>query len=179
MPRLRRTPSTSGREGLTPQEAMKLNRTFVIILTLVSLSLGSSAGPGQVHGQTGRNGKVAEEVTRRERELSAATVRKDIRAMREIVGDDFAGVESSGRVIDKATFINDIESGGDDVQADVPEDMKVRVYGDVAVVTGKLTIKGVKRDGGYDLLLLFTDVWVRRGGRWQVVNYQATREPSK
>ncbi len=51
--------------------------------------------------------------------------------------------------------------------------------GTSAVVTGRLTIKGNKKDGSYDLRLLFTDVWVRRGGRWQVVNYQATREPSK
>lgn len=56
-------------------------------------------------------------------------------------------------------------------------DMKVHVYGDVAVVTGQNTIKGTWEDiprnisGPYR----FTDVFVKRAGRWQCVASQSSR----
>ncbi|HEX8267723.1 MAG TPA: nuclear transport factor 2 family protein [Pyrinomonadaceae bacterium] len=116
-----------------------------------------------------------QKIIKMEREWSVLTVKKDIARLRRIVADDFSGVESSGRIIDKTQFINDIESGSDDVQSESTEDLKVRVFGDTAVVTGRLLIKGRNKEADYDLKLLFTDVWTKRGGEWQVVNYQATK----
>ncbi len=53
------------------------------------------------------------------------------------------------------------------------DDLSVRAFGDAAVVTGRTTVT----TGGADptLTLRFTDVFVRRAGRWQVVASQATR----
>ena len=54
-------------------------------------------------------------------------------------------------------------------------EMKVRTYGDTAVSTGRSTIKakvnGQDASGEYR----FTDVWVKRGDRWQAVASQVTR----
>ncbi len=109
------------------------------------------------------------------REWSVLTVKKDIAGLRRIIADDFAGVESSGRVVNKTQIINGIESGSDDVQSETTEDLKVRVYGETAVINGRLLIKGKKNEADYDLKLLFTDVWAKREGQWQVVNHQATQ----
>lgn len=48
--------------------------------------------------------------------------------------------------------------------------MTVHVYGDAAVVTGKASLRNAKYKGK-DISgdYLFTDTWVRKGGRWQVV----------
>jgi ketosteroid isomerase-like protein len=61
-------------------------------------------------------------------------------------------------------------------------DLKVRLFGDVAVVTGKTmlrnaTFRGKDISGDY----LFTDVFAKRDGRWQVVASQAgkMRAPTK
>ena len=52
--------------------------------------------------------------------------------------------------------------------------MKVRIFGDTAVVTGsykeKSTYKFKDTSGKYS----FTDVWVKRGGDWQIVAEQTT-----
>jgi len=85
---------------------------------------------------------VEQTIMQLERKWSGATVRKDIAALKRIIADDFVGVESSGRVINKAQIMNDIESGSNEVQSETTEDLKVRVYRDAAVVTGRFLAKG-------------------------------------
>jgi len=54
------------------------------------------------------------------------------------------------------------------------DDEKVRVYGNVAVVTGRGTFKGVRKGAPVNHVIRFTTMWVMRGGAWQLVSYQAT-----
>ena len=61
----------------------------------------------------------------------------------------------------------------------VPNDMKARVYGDAAVVTGgnttKETIKGKDISGLYR----WTDTWIKKAGRWQCVATHASKIAEK
>jgi hypothetical protein len=52
--------------------------------------------------------------------------------------------------------------------------MKVRIYGDTAIVTGRSDAKGVV--GGRELKgpVMFTRVYVKKGGKWQSVAFQQT-----
>lgn len=114
-----------------------------------------------------------------ERKLSEASVRSDIAVLLRIVGDDYIGIEAIGKIETKAGWIDGIKSEAVIVEAEEPTQMKVRMYGDVAVVTGHLSIQD-KRDnkiGHHEVA--FTDVWVRRNGSWQIVNYQGTMMPSR
>lgn len=56
------------------------------------------------------------------------------------------------------------------------ESLEVRVFGDAAVATG--TVLAVT-DNGPPRRFVFTDVFVRRGGRWQAVNSQETPAPTR
>jgi ketosteroid isomerase-like protein len=53
-------------------------------------------------------------------------------------------------------------------------DLKVRVYGDAAVVTGKLertrTINGQQQNDHWR----FTKMYIRQGGQWRVVAFHAS-----
>lgn len=114
-------------------------------------------------------------IMRNEREWGDAAVKKDSAELRRSIADDFTGVESSGEIFDKARFINNIESGaGGNIQSGAPEDLKVRIYGDTALATGRLSIKDEKMPAADNLKLFFTDVWTKQDGRWQIVNRQAT-----
>jgi hypothetical protein len=55
------------------------------------------------------------------------------------------------------------------------EDVKVRVYGDAAVASGRITVNG--RIGTHDIIGQdrFLTVYVKRQGRWQQVATQAAR----
>jgi hypothetical protein len=59
--------------------------------------------------------------------------------------------------------------------------MKVFVYGKTAVVTGRTTTVSRGKDREITNKSRFTDVFVRRGGRWQIVAGHASRirEPQK
>jgi ketosteroid isomerase-like protein len=47
-------------------------------------------------------------------------------------------------------------------------DMKVRLHGDAAVVTGVTTVKGSSAGKPFHTRLQFTDTLVRRAGRWSI-----------
>jgi ketosteroid isomerase-like protein len=116
---------------------------------------------------------VEQTIMQTERDFIAMTLRKDAAGLARIVAEDFSGVESSGRVVDRIQFTNDVKSGI--VQTNTPEDLKVRIYGDTAIVTGRLLTKGKGNDADNNLQLLLTDVWAKRGGQWQIVNRQITQ----
>ena len=58
-----------------------------------------------------------------------------------------------------------------------PRDMKVRVFGNTAVITAAAHITAVSNGQAVDNQLRYTDVWVLRDGRWQMVSWQSTRLP--
>jgi ketosteroid isomerase-like protein len=58
-------------------------------------------------------------------------------------------------------------------------DMKVRIYGDLALLTGRavMTSKRVNADEATNHLL-FTSAWARTNGTWKFVAWQSTKEPA-
>ena len=58
------------------------------------------------------------------------------------------------------------------------DDVSVRAYGDAAVVTGR-TRASTAANPPQSITLRFTDVFIRRDGRWLVVASQATQIPSR
>ena len=109
-----------------------------------------------------------------ETEWSAAILAADLATLERILADDFVQVGAFGS-FDKKQAIADLRSGKYKVTSmSPPRDMKVRFFGDVAVVTGageeKSTFQGKDTSGTW----VWTDVWVKRKGRWQAVASQAT-----
>lgn len=99
----------------------------------------------------------------------------DVEAMRRTLADEFAIVYANGAVVDKAGTLAFLSPGTPDDPAtrQYTEDTTVRRYGDVAVLTGVYVNEGpegIRR-------ARYTDTWVWRDGRWQVVASQLTRLP--
>ena len=108
-----------------------------------------------------------------ESEWRNAIVQKDVAALKRILADDFVGIENSGKIFNKSRMLEDIET--DDVEPINPTNLKLRVYGDSAIVTGRLSTKARAEEGNYvGAQSLFTENWIRRNGQWQIVNYQNT-----
>ena len=122
------------------------------------------------------NENIEQTIMQMEREWNTLTVKRDAAGLRRIIAEDFVGVESSGSAFNKAQIINVIQSGSGDFQSEAAEDLKVRVYGDTAIVTGQFSIKSKKKDADDNLKLLFTNVWTKRDGQWLIVSRQATQK---
>ena len=108
-----------------------------------------------------------------ERDWTEAALKKDTAALDKILADDWVGQSPTG-VSTKAQSLADLKSADYKVESQTLGEMKVRVFGNTAVVTGsddeKSSYKGKDTSGHY----LWTDVYVKRHGRWQAAASQAT-----
>ena len=112
-----------------------------------------------------------------DRKRMTAMAQKDIATLNEVIADDLVYTHSSARLDTKASLIGNMESGSTVYTSVVPSDVKAQDFGDTVVLTGSCRI-GVNAGGRTNSFgVRFTDVYARRGGRWQMVTWQSTRLP--
>ena len=121
-----------------------------------------------------KDGGAEQEVLKVNKEYGEAIVRRDAEAYDRFLGDDYIFTNPAGEVADKARMMKELKSGDTKMESGLDEDVRVRVYGDTAVVTGLWTTKGQYQGKPFDNKERYTAVYVKRGGRWQVVAEQLT-----
>ena len=114
---------------------------------------------------------------RAERERFAAMSANDVPAVERLLGDDLVYTHSTAQVESKSEFLESMRGGAVKYISLEPRDQVVRVYGQTAVITGGVTITSMSRGEHRRSVLRYTDVWVERDGRWQMVSWQSTRLP--
>jgi len=102
-----------------------------------------------------------------------ATLKKDRPALDRIYADEYVYIHTNGGVLNKAQEIAQVMSGESKWTSDTASDMNVRVYGDAAIVTGLEMLQGTAKDYAAGPRR-FTDLWVKRNGRWQQLGGQST-----
>ena len=119
-------------------------------------------------------GAVEEQIMKMERDRAVAVVKADVATLEGLTSDDYFLINANGQMSDKATTMKNIKTGVIKLTSNEVSDMKVRVYGDTAVVMGKSTAKG--SIGGRELKgpVMFTRVYVKKNGKWQSVAFQQT-----
>jgi ketosteroid isomerase-like protein len=91
----------------------------------------------------------------------------DTAFFRQTLSDEFIAT-GGPTVLTKAEFLADL---GRAKQAPLPyrlQDTRVRIYGDVGIVTGLITFENPAGPAGPPSR--YTEVWVKRDGRWQAVH---------
>ncbi|WP_246169173.1 nuclear transport factor 2 family protein [Rudanella paleaurantiibacter] len=105
-----------------------------------------------------------------------AQVAKDYDALGKLLTDDLVYTHSNGNVDGKESFIQSIKDGKSSYNTIDVKEQKVRVYGNTAIINGRCDIKMNAPDGKLtDLRLRYTDVYVKRNGRWQMATWQSLR----
>ena len=118
-------------------------------------------------------GSAEREVQRMEQAADDAFVKKDRAALERIYADEYSYIHSNGSVANKAQELSDVMSPDLKWTSSTLTDVKVRVYGDAAIVTGVETLQGTAK-GYVPGPRRFTDLWVNRNGRWQQLGGQST-----
>lgn len=103
-----------------------------------------------------------------------AVLKHDVATMSRILAEDVIDTSGTGHVQGKAEDLADLKSGEPKLESSSVDDMKVRVYGTVAVVIGHYTQKGSYKGKDITGEGRFTDMFVERQGRWECVSTQAT-----
>jgi len=109
-----------------------------------------------------------------ERDATAALLKRDVAGFGRVFSDDAVMTGPDGTPQTKAQLLADVKSGDLAIESSEISDMKVRVYGDAAVVTYSTTDKGKYKKQDISGRYRWTDVFVRRGGTWQIVAGQGT-----
>jgi ketosteroid isomerase-like protein len=112
-----------------------------------------------------------------ERQFGQAIIRADSEALERIVSDDWILVGPEGKVIPKAVFVAVLKSGELTHSAMDLTEPRVRVYGDTAIVTGRVTAMGTYQGQSFNTIERSTDVFVRQQGHWKCVLTQLTSIP--
>ena len=141
--------------------------TAAVLLSAMLLGAGEPA-PGPPSAES--------EVVASERAWSQAYLRHDLPAISRLLADDFVGIDGRGVVSDKAAELEEAKppSPGSTEPVLVGEqlsDVRVRIYGDVAVLTAVNTAQFSDSTIRYRR----TTVWVRRGDRWVCVSFHGSR----
>jgi ketosteroid isomerase-like protein len=105
-----------------------------------------------------------------EKTWTDAIEKKDLNAVGLILADEYMIIDDEGLVRDKATTLSRLKSSDNNISTALVDELKVRLYGNVAVVTGRQTEKSVEKGKNTSGSYRYTDVWVKRGASWQVVN---------
>jgi len=147
--------------------------TAVLILTV------SLAAFGQTTDKKPRQDeKVEQDLLQLDRQWAEIAVQGDMATFDRIFSDDYTSTHSNGRVVTKAeerAYVVSAISGSKFLSIST-DDVKVRVYGDTAVIIGRVTVKprsGSERHSRY------TTVWVKRKNRWQLVAEQFASIPAQ
>lgn len=106
-----------------------------------------------------------------------ALVKRDRVTFERLLADGFVYTEND-RMMDRTTVLNTIVAGSDTVMLARNDSMVVHRYGPTtAVVTGWLIVGGHGTGGEFEHRYRFTDTWVKRGNRWQIVAAQDYLKP--
>ncbi|MGC1645631.1 MAG: nuclear transport factor 2 family protein [Candidatus Sulfotelmatobacter sp.] len=95
-----------------------------------------------------------------------------------LLAEDFVITIEDGSTYSKAGYISHSADPATKVQVAELSDLKVRMHGDTAVVTGAYHEKGESNGKPYEYHDRLTDIWMKVGGKWQVVASQYS-VPSK
>jgi len=111
-----------------------------------------------------------------DRNYQEAVKRNDAAGMQKILHPDFLLVLGDGRRFDREDLLKDARLGRFtyELQDEVPDSQSVMVWGDTAIVTAKLRLKGLDNGKPFDRTLWFSDTYVRTDRGWRYLFGQAS-----
>jgi len=138
-----------------------MKKSFLLTLTFSILMTASTAD-------------IQKTVAALDTEYQAAVKNNDAATMDRILADDFTLVTGAGKTFSKADLLADARSKRRRYEHQEDTDQTVRVWGDTAVVTAKIWIKGTEDGKPFDYTLWFSDTYVRTPAGWKYALGQAS-----
>jgi ketosteroid isomerase-like protein len=150
-----------------------------ILLAVAGSTLAS--GPVQNQSRSSATTTVVQEeqpekaLRQLEEEFLQALLKADLPTLNRIWADEFSLTIPTGAVVSRENYLSLLQSGIHQYETLKLEDLSVRVYGDSAVVIGRVTLKGNVGSHKLEGQDRYLTVYVKRQGRWQQVASQTAR----
>ncbi len=121
-----------------------------------------------------KSGSTEQELLKLEKDWDNATLKGDAAFLERIYASDIIITNSNGTLWTGAQDIAALKSGETVYTISASDNMKVRIYGDTVVVSGRNTEAGKEKGKDFSRQTLWTDTWVRIAGQWKCVATQGT-----
>jgi ketosteroid isomerase-like protein len=152
-----------------------MKNLFVGLAIFLGFSLSVLAAPDA--GPAGQSGSDEAKIIALDKQWYELRIKHDFAALEQLLAADFIMTTSYGRVVTRDQLLG--RNGSPEyffkLRSFTTDDVKVRIYGDVAVVTGHASVDGEAFDLRVGSAVRFTRVYVRADGRWRLAIHQATR----
>lgn len=125
-------------------------------------------------GARGNSAEDAKTVAALDTEYQAAVKVNDAATMDRILADDFVVVLGSGKIYTKADLLQMARTRRVQYEHQEDSNQTVRVWGDTAVVTAKIWLKGIDEGKPFEWHVWFSDTYARTPAGWRYVHGQAS-----
>ena len=143
--------------------------TLVVALALPTIMLAKEKG-------TGASADVEATIKKIEQELTDSLLKSDTSAFEKYLASDYLGIGPDGVTQNKSELLADIKSGTLKLESSNLSDIKVQVADpDMAVLVYRTDDKGTYKGKDITGQYRWLDVFVKRGGKWQIAIDQGTQ----
>lgn len=149
---------------------MKEKIAFAMMLVAAALYV-----PARAADEGGSDQQAQAEIQKMMHAWPDAAHEKNTGPLEEMLADDYTHTGPGGQMMTKEDFVSHIKDGTFKIESLEFQNVKVRVYGHAAVVTGKISLKGNWGETDVSGDYAFTDTFIKRDGKWQQVAGQVTR----
>lgn len=132
-----------------------LHRVSLLVCTVLTLVCGVASAESP---QSGGHASDTAELTRLVAESGHAYARRDLAALDRLTAEDYVQTDVRGGVLDRVQWLEFVKNRKSEQTVDT-DDVKISVYGDVAVVRGHWTYTFLKDGNKIVAYSQWTSVW--------------------
>jgi len=151
-----------------------IRRAVVLQLLLASVFLQACAGPARAQ----RSPQDLAELSAQADRWDKAIVRKDRAAIEENMAQDFRQIDGQGNVETRPSFVDGLMEPALEIDPYTVEDFEVRLYGDVALLSGRTKMTGRYEGKPFRSHYRYIDIYVRGAQGWKIVSVQISKLPN-
>ena len=149
--------------------------TLLLVSILATATVIAQSAPAQpTPARLVVNAQAEEEIKALEAKVADLIVHGDWDQYEKLLVSDYAGITYDGKLENREVMMSSLRSGPRKIIVMEPEDLRVRTYGETAVLQGQLTISARESGRVSTKVERFTEVFVRQNGQWYLAARQET-----
>jgi ketosteroid isomerase-like protein len=142
---------------------------------LIGVALAISASTQLLRAADEKSKDAEQAIKKLEQEWADALVKRDQVVIDRIESPDWMLTDAEGNLVSKAKVDADLKSGALVFESVHNDELRVRVFGDTAIAYGLVTEKIKFQGKNTSDQCRFTDVFIKRDGRWQAISTHLSR----
>jgi len=139
-------------------------------LAAALLAFGAGLGAAQTADPA-----TAELLARQADAWDKAIARQDRAAIEGNMTEDFRQIDGDGDIENKTSFVDGLMSSKLRIDPYTVEELEIRIYGDVALLSGRTRMTGAYDGKPFRSHYRYIDIYVRKDGQWRIASVQITR----